>query len=629
MTTNNIEIDDALHSHQRYVLGDGAMQKMAKSHIFLSGVGGLRVEIAKNIVLSGVKALTIHDTQICQTWDLGCNFFIHQDDIEKHKNRAEACQHRIAELNSYVEVYSMTTPLDTTTDLSFLRQYQYMVLMETKIALHKRINEFCHLQQPPIKFISADVYGIYSQLFCDFGDQFEVFDTTREKPKEIFIENITQSNPEIVTCSDSRPHRLETGQSVVLHEVNRMSSLNGTMHQVTVISPYSFSIGDTTHMDPYQHGEIAVQVKMPKIFCFESVSEQLFDPHCIIVNFSKPETLLEIYTAMWALNEFQEQSNHLPYIGCLQDAATLLKLAESVSDRLAKKPSINPCLVKWLSLTAKGFLATFAAASGGIVSQEALKAVTEKFSLLQQWLYMDSMEVTEPLEHAGNEQFLPMGDRYDALWTCIGESMCQKLYNLNVFLVGCGAIGCEMLKNFALLDIASRQDKGMIMVTDPDFIEKSNLNRQLLFGPHHIQKPKSCTAAMATLEINPELNIDAHFNKVYPATENIYSNKFYIKQNVVVTALGNVEARWYIDSRCVANQSPLLDSGTMGTKGHTEIIVLHLTESYNSHRDPPEEEIPFCTLKSFTALIEHTIQWTRDKFESVFFHKPSQYNNNI
>ena len=95
---------------------------------------------------------------------------------------------------------------------------------------------------------------------------------------------------------------------------------------------------------------------------------------------------------------------------------------------------------------------------------------------------------------------------------------------------------------------------------------------------------------------------------------------------MIVTALDNVEARRYIDSRCVANLRPLIDSGTMGTKGHTEVVVPHLTESYNSHRDPPEEEIPFCTLKSFPAAIEHTIQWARDKFESLFSHKPSLFN---
>lgn len=37
------------------------------------------------------------------------------------------------------------------------------------------------------------------------------------------------------------------------------------------------------------------------------------------------------------------------------------------------------------------------------------------------------------------------------------------------------------------------------------------------------------------------------------------------------------------------------------------------TPVFVSQRDPPEEEIPFCTLKSFPAVIEHTIQWARDK----------------
>lgn len=36
------------------------------------------------------------------------------------------------------------------------------------------------------------MYGICSRLFCDFGDEFEVLDTTGEEPKEIFISNITQ-----------------------------------------------------------------------------------------------------------------------------------------------------------------------------------------------------------------------------------------------------------------------------------------------------------------------------------------------------------------------------------------------------------------------------------------------------
>ena len=38
----------------------------------------------------------------------------------------------------------------------------------------------------------------------------------------------------------------------------------------------------------------------------------------------------------------------------------------------------------------------------------------------------------------------------------------------------------------------------------------------------------------------------------------------------------------YIPSRCVCNRRPLLESGTMGAKGHVQVIVPHLTESYTS-----------------------------------------------
>ncbi|XP_072445234.1 ubiquitin-like modifier-activating enzyme 6 isoform X2 [Chiloscyllium punctatum] len=626
IAAGNMEIDDSLYSRQRYVLGDNAMCQMARSHVFLSGIGGLGIEIAKNIILAGIKSLTVHDTKTSETWDLGTNFFLHDNDVSSHRNRAEATVLQLAELNPYVQVNVSNVPLDENTDLDFLQHFQCVVLTETRLSLQKKINDFCRSQQPPIKFISADVYGVFCRVFCDFGDQFEVADPNGEEPKEIFIQSITQSNPGIVTCMDNRNHGLETGQFVTFREINGMTELNESVQQVTVLSPYSFSIGDTSSLEPYLHGGIAVQLKVPKQFTFESLDTQLLRPQCLIIDYSKPEAPLQIHTAMLALDKFQEQYKRLPNIGCLQDADELLRLAIAVNEMLENKAVVNHEIVKWLSRTARGHLASLSAAFGGIISQEVLKALTGKFSPLHQWLYFDVIEILQPLDDVTSDQFQPRGDRYDALRACIGESMCQKLNNLNVFIVGCGAIGCEMLKNLALLGVSIGQKRGMITITDPDLIEKSNLNRQFLFRPRHIQKPKSYTAAATTLAINPQIKIDSHLNKVCPSTENIYSDHFYSQMDVVITALDNVEARRYVDSRCVSNQRPLLDSGTMGTKGHTEVIVPNLTESYNSHRDPPEEEIPFCTLKSFPALIEHTIQWSRDKFESSFSYKPSMYN---
>ncbi|XP_030003372.1 ubiquitin-like modifier-activating enzyme 6 isoform X1 [Sphaeramia orbicularis] len=627
MAADSMEIDDSLYSRQRYVLGDSAMHQMAQSSVFLSGMGGLGVEIAKNIVLAGVKAVTLHDTKQCETWDLGSNFFIRKDDVSHHRTRVEAVCPRVAELNPYVHVDMLSSALDDNTDLSFLKKYQCVILTEARLSLQRRVNDFCHMQRPPIRFIGCDAYGVCVRVFCDFGEEFEVSDPTGEEPKEVFIQSITQDNPGVITCMDNQPHGLQTGQSVVFREVNGMNELNGSVRQVSVLSPHSFAIGDTSQLQPYAHGGFFVLVKTPKTYRFETLERQLCDPQVLTPDFSKPEAPLQIHAAMLALDTFQEQHSRLPNIGCLQDAEVLLKLTEEVNSTLRNKVPVNTDLVCCLSRTARGSLPPLAAAVGGLASQEALKAITGKFAPLQQWFYLDAMEVVRPLQSYSAEEFSPRGDRYDGLRACIGESMCLELHKLRVFMVGCGAIGCEMLKNFALLGVGLTTNSGEVCITDPDLIEKSNLNRQFLFRPHHIQKPKSTTAAAATLDINPDLQVDAHLNKVCPATEGIYSDSFYSRLNLVVTALDNVEARRYVDSRCVSNQRALLDSGTMGTKGHTEIIVPNLTESYNSHRDPPEEEIPFCTLKSFPSVIEHTIQWARDKFENAFAHKPSIFNS--
>lgn len=43
-------------------------------------------------------------------------------------------------------------------------------------------------------------------------------------------------------------------------------------------------------------------------------------------------------------------------------------------------------------------------------------------------------------------------------------------------MIGCGAIGCELLKNYSMINLGTGND-GLITITDPDHIETSNLNR--------------------------------------------------------------------------------------------------------------------------------------------------------
>jgi molybdopterin/thiamine biosynthesis adenylyltransferase len=85
---------------------------------------------------------------------------------------------------------------------------------------------------------------------------------------------------------------------------------------------------------------------------------------------------------------------------------------------------------------------------------------------------------------------------------------------MKLFIVGSGAIGCELLKNLALMNASIYSENGKIIVADSDGIERSNLNRQLLFRQQHIGKPKALVASEMVRTINPDLNCTSIINKV-------------------------------------------------------------------------------------------------------------------
>lgn len=66
----------------------------------------------------------------------------------------------------------------------------------------------------------------------------------------------------------------------------------------------------------------------------------------------------------------------------------------------------------------------------------------------------------------------------------------------------------------------------------------------------------------------------------------------------------------YLDARCVEHQRPMLEGGTQGSRGHTLVVVPHLTESYEKGTPSSDGVIPLCTLKNFPHRIEHTLQVT-------------------
>ena len=99
------------------------------------------------------------------------------------------------------------------------------------------------------------------------------------------------------------------------------------------------------------------------------------------------------------------------------------------------------------------------------------------------------------------------GSRYDGITVVFGREFQQRLSESRVFLVGAGAIGCEMLKNLALLGVGT-SPRGKIIVTDMDRIERSNLSRQFLFRGNDVGQSKARTAARAVQKMNPAVHVE-------------------------------------------------------------------------------------------------------------------------
>lgn len=208
-------IDEGLYSRQLYVLGHDAMRRMQASNVLISGLSGLGVEIAKNVILGGVKSVTLHDTAPTTLQDLSSQYYLAQD-VEKAlgQNRAEACCSQLSDLNAYVPTRAYTGELTE----EYLLKFRCVVLTETEYSEQLRIARICHANN--IAVIIADTRGLFAQVFCDFGQEFVVFDRDGASPLSTIVASISHDAQGVVTCLEETRHGFVDGDFVTFSEVS-------------------------------------------------------------------------------------------------------------------------------------------------------------------------------------------------------------------------------------------------------------------------------------------------------------------------------------------------------------------------------------------------------------------------
>ena len=154
-----------------------------------------------------------------------------------------------------------------------------------------------------------------------------------------------------------------------------------------------------------------------------------------------------------------------------------------------------------------------------------------------------------------------------------GETGQRKLLASTALVLGCGALGT------VIADMLARAGVGHLVIVDRDFIEISNLQRQVLFDEQDVADaiPKAEAARRKIAKINSQVKVSAIVDDVnYTNIERIASGV-----DVIVDGVDNFETRYLANDFAVKHGIPYVYGGAVGTVGMSYAILPH-TETGNA-----------------------------------------------
>ncbi len=149
-------------------------------------------------------------------------------------------------------------------------------------------------------------------------------------------------------------------------------------------------------------------------------------------------------------------------------------------------------------------------------------------------------------------------ERYSrqVLFRGIGSEGQQKLAGAHVAVVGCGATGA------AVANLLARAGLGRLTLIDREFVEWSNLQRQVLFEEADARDalPKAEAARRRIALINSEIAVEAHVADLTPG--NIYP--LLAGAALVLDATDNYETRYLLNDYAIQQGKPWIYAGAVG-----------------------------------------------------------------
>jgi ubiquitin-activating enzyme E1 len=599
-------IDNDRYSRQSYSIGQDLMCKLSKASVLVIGYSTLSLEIIKNLALLGIQKISIHANSTLENWQktgmyYNCEKGLPLDELKKLNPTITIEQVSVYDSDGEIEVKQ-------------IKQYNIIIFTNGNFEEALSLNRLTHKLKIP--FIMTGAYGLMGYLFNDWGDKFTVSDVDGEVYENLLIQSV---EGKIIKFKDG--HNLSDRDILIAEILNPDDTSTKIEYLVKETkSPLIIEMSEIPEQNVKLYKSL-IKKKIPKEITFKSLkmNYQTTTIDAVMADYSlgftRSQDLHELHLAY---SQYVEANGESPRPWSNVDFEIFTQYIKSWDT----KPESWKILAKKFCFTTRGVVLPFVSIIGSVVAHEVLKALGHKYIPIVQWYYLDYYELIEDHEVVNfkdiNAKRYRTTNKYEGLVNVFGKELLESVQKVRPFIVGSGAIGCELVKNLGMMGV-----KQMVL-TDMDHIEKSNLSRQFLFNDSDILQSKAQTAAKKIKLMNSDVDVQVYEMKVCPETENTFNSEFYSKIGSILNALDNQDARIYVDQQAIKYSLPLIDSGTTGGKGNVQIVIPKLTDSYGSTKDPDDKVgIPICTIKTFPFKVAHTVQWARELFETEFSELPN------
>lgn len=145
----------------------------------------------------------------------------------------------------------------------------------------------------------------------------------------------------------------------------------------------------------------------------------------------------------------------------------------------------------------------------------------------------------------------------------IGETGQVKLLESRVLILGLGGLGCPAAQYLAAAGV------GTMGLVDFDVVEKSNLQRQILYREKFLGFPKVDVAKHELSHLNPHIRIKTHEEKFCEA------NASFVLQNydIVINGCDNFKTRYLVNEMCVRLGKILVDASVQEFAGQVTVLA--------------------------------------------------------